>query len=72
MVLLITIQSSTAKNPKRKKTFETNIIRLISILLVILFLSLIVLYYSVMQSMYSEQLEKSNNNVIEQVGISLK
>ena len=72
MVLLITIQSSTAKNPKRKKTFETNIIRLISILLVILFLSLIVLYYSVMQSMYSEQLEKSNNNVIEQVGISFE
>lgn len=45
---------------------------MISTLLVILFLSSIVLYYSVMQGMYSEQLEKSNDSVIEQVGISFE
>ncbi len=45
---------------------------MISTLLVILFLSVIILYYSVMQGMYSEQLEKSNDSVIEQVGISFE
>lgn len=72
MNLLIFFRSAKTEHSKRKKTFETSIIRLISTLLVILFLSLIILYYSVMQSMYSEQLEKSNDSVIEQVGISFE
>jgi AraC-like DNA-binding protein len=58
------------KRSKRKKNFESSMIRLISSLLVVLFLSVIVLYYSVMQGMYSEQLKKSNDSIIEQVGIS--
>lgn len=57
---------------KRKKSFETNLIRLISSLLVILFLSVIVLYYSSIKSVYSEQLEKSNDSIIEQVAISFE
>lgn len=72
VVLLETLQSYKSKGQKRKNTFEANIIRLISSLLVILFLSVIALYYSVMQDMYSEQLKKSNDNVIEQVGISFE
>jgi len=57
---------------KRKTNFEANLIKLISLLLVILFLSVLVLYYSSMKSMYSEQLEKSNESIVSQVAISFE
>lgn len=57
---------------KRRTNFEANLIKLISLLLVILFLSVLVLYYSSMKSMYSEQLEKSNESIISQVAISFE
>jgi len=54
----------------KKNTFETNLIRLISSLIFFLILAVLVLYYSSIKSMYSEQLEKSNESVTEQVAIS--
>lgn len=60
------------KKIKRRKNFEASLTRLISSLLIFLFLSVLVLYYSSIKSMYSDQLDKSNESVIGQVAISFE
>lgn len=56
----------------KKNNFETNLIRLTSSLILFLILAVLVLYYASIKSMYSEQLEKSNESVTEQVAISFE
>ena len=72
MIILEIIRLRKGKRFKKEKNFETKLIRLISLLLAILFLSVIILYYSSMKSMYSEQLEKSNDRILQQVAISFE
>jgi Response regulator containing CheY-like receiver domain and AraC-type DNA-binding domain len=61
-----------SKHGKKGKSFEESLIKLISSLLTVLFLSVIFLYYSSIKSIYSEQLIKSNDSIIEQVAISFE
>lgn len=72
MLNLKTVRFGENKKFKRQKNFEASLIRLISALLIFLFLSVLILYYSSIKSMYSEQSKKSNDSVIEQVAISFE
>lgn len=57
---------------KKEKSLDTKLIQFLCIFLIALLLCSSYIYFYFLQNIYSEQLEKSNDNLVEQVAISFE